>query len=153
VRNLVSLIDLPPTLLDAAGLPVPPEMQGHSLMPLLRRENSGWQEEVFVQISEAQVGRAVRTARWKYGVHAPDRDGWRDPGAERYAEEYLYDLKADPYELTNLIGLESHAEVTGVMRDRLLRRMTAAGEEAPEIEPAPARPGGQRRVTPEEART
>ena len=152
VRQLVSLVDLPPTLLDAAGLPVPDGMEGRSILPLLRGERAGWPEEVFVQISESQVGRAVRTQRWKYGVSAPDRDGWQDAAADGYVEEYLYDLQADPYELTNLIGLESHREVAEVMRERLVRRMVEAGEAEPAIEPAPERPSGQRRVSREEAR-
>lgn len=151
IEELVSLIDLPPTLLDAAGLPVPADMQGRSLMPLLRGEAESWPEEVFVQISEAQVGRAVRTRRWKYGVAAPDRDGNRDPGASRYEEESLYDLLADPYELNNLVGMDSHREVAEVMRQRLVRRMVEAGEEAPEIVPAPSLPGGQKRVSRQEA--
>ena len=148
----VSLIDFPPTLLDAAGLSVPPEMQGRSILPLARGLATGWPEEVFLQVSETQVGRAVRTGRWKYGVDAPDRHGALDPGSTRYVEEYLYDLRYDPYELTNLIGLQSHVEVATVLRERLVRRMVEAGEPAPEIVPAPSRPGGQRRVTPEEAR-
>lgn len=152
VRELVSLVDLAPTLLDAADLPVPATMQGRSFLPLLRRQRTDWPEEVFVQISEAQVGRAVRTRRWKYGVDAPDGHPGRDVGAGRYVEQYLYDLEADPYELTNLIGLESHREAADVLRTRLLRRMVAAGEPAPEIVPAAPRPSGQRRVTPDEAR-
>jgi arylsulfatase A-like enzyme len=152
LRQLVSLIDLPPTLLDAAGLPVPEAMQGRSLLPLTRGQAEGWPEEVFIQISESQVGRAVRTHRWKYGVNAPDKNGSRDPAADRYEEQYLYDLQADPYELTNLIGLESHREVAAVMRERLIRRMGEAGEAVATIEPAPARRSGQRRVSPEEAR-
>lgn len=147
----VSLIDFPPTLLNAAGLPVPPGMQGRSILPLARGHAEGWPEEVFLQVSETQVGRAVRTGRWKYGVDAPDRHGGLDPGSTQYVEAYLYDLRHDPYELTNLIGLESHAGVAAVMRERLLRRMVEAGEPAPEIMPAPSRPGGQRRVTREEA--
>ena len=152
VQELVSLVDLPPTLLDAAGLEVPRQMEGRSILPLLRGERSDWPEEVFVQISEAQVGRAVRTRRWKYGVDAPDAKGGRDLAADRYVEQYLYDLQADPYELHNLIGLQSHREVAAVLRQRLAHRMVAAGEEAPHIEPAPVRPSGQRRVTAEEAR-
>ncbi|MBI2191109.1 MAG: sulfatase-like hydrolase/transferase [Planctomycetes bacterium] len=152
VRRLVSLIDLPPTLLDAAGIPIPSSMQGRSILPLIRRETRPWPEEVFVQISESQVGRAVRTRRWKYGVTAPDKKGWKDSAADRYVEEYLYDLQCDPYELTNLAGLESHREVASVMARRLAARMVQAGEPSPEIVPAPARPGSQRSVTPEEAR-
>jgi len=150
-RGLVSLVDIPATLLDAAGLPVPETMQGRSVLPLLQGTAEDWPEEVFVQISEAQVGRAVRTRRWKYAVHAPDKHGGRDMGSDRYEEECLYDLECDPYELTNLLGLESHQQVLHTMRGRLLRRMVAAGEPAPEIVPGPSRPGGQRRVSAEEA--
>jgi arylsulfatase A-like enzyme len=147
LRELVSLIDLPATLLDAAGLRVPPEMQGRSVLPLASKRATEWPEEVFIQISESQVGRSVRTHRWKYGVNAPDKDGNRDPGSERYEVQYLYDLQADPYELTNLIGLDSHRQVADTMRTRLLRRMAEAGEATPEIVPAPPKPGGQRKVS------
>jgi arylsulfatase A-like enzyme len=149
--ELVSLIDIPPTLLDAAGLPIPPEMQGRSFLPLVRGDTEGWPEEIFVQTSEAEVGRAVRTQRWKYGVLAPDKDPWNDSGSDQYEEAFLYDLEADPYELTNLRGLHSHEPVAAVLRDRLLRRMVAAGEAAPTITPALWRHGGQRRVSEEEA--
>ena len=144
-KELVSLVDLPPTLLGAAGLPVPGEMQGRSLLPLLRGERAGWPEEVFVQISESQMGRAVRTRRWKYGVDAPGRSGRDDSGSDLYEEQYLYDLEADPYELRNLVGLRSHEAVAAAMRERLIRRMLEAGEEAPAIELAPAQ---EERATP-----
>ena len=127
-------------------------MQGHSILPLTRGETDGWPEEVFVQVSEAQVGRAVRTHRWKYGVAAPGGRSAQGAGSEEYIEESLYDLQADPYELANLIGRESHQEVAAVMRERLIRRMGEAGEAAPTIESAPAQASGQRRVSPEEAR-
>ena len=152
LQRLVSLIDLPPTLLDAAGLGVPEQMQGCSLMPLLRGGDDDWPEEVFIQISEAQVGRAVRTRRWKYGVDAPEVQGRDVMGSDEYQEQYLYDLQVDPYELNNLIGLESHREVALIMKDRLLRRMENAGEVPPRIVAAPDRRSGQRKVTPEEAR-
>jgi hypothetical protein len=86
-------------------------------------------------------------------VTAPDKDGARDASSDRYREECLYDLQADPYELVNLAGLTSHREVAAVMRERLISRMKAAGEDEPVIEAAPERPGGQRRVTPAEARS
>lgn len=153
IEQLVSLIDVPPTLLDAAGLEVPGAMMGRSILPLTRGDTAGWPEEVFAQISEAQVGRAVRTARWKYGVDAPDADSRKDAGSPRYVEQYLYDLQSDPHELDNRVHLESHREVCEVMRERLIRCMTAAGEAAPQIDPpANMRPGGQKKVTSEEAR-
>ena len=152
LQQLVSLVDLPPTLLDAAGIRVPEEMQGRSILPLTSGKTEGWPEEVFIQISESQVGRAVRTHRWKYGVTAPGGRSAQGAGSEQYNEEYLYDLQADPYELANLIGRESHQEVAAVMRERLILRMVEAGETAPTIESAPTQASGQRRVSPEEAR-
>ena len=153
IEELVSTVDIPATLLDAAGLPIPEHMQGRSALPLVRRERADWPEEVFIQISEAQVGRAVRTHRWKYSVVAPEKDGWKDSCSDHYVEEFLYDLEADPYELTNLVGLESHAEVAGVMRERLVRRMVEAGESEPTIELAPSWKAEFRRVSSEETQS
>ena len=159
VRELVSLIDLPPTLLDAAGIPVPEHMQGRSILPLLRGEKEDWQDDVFIQISEFSVSRAIRTKRWKYCVTAPDKDGYKDSGSDRYVEEYLYDLQADPYELNNLVGISTYREVKEVLKQRLIRRMVQAGEAAPEIVGAPEKnpleltqPYWWRGATSEEAR-
>ena len=151
IQELVSIVDLPPTLLDACSIPVPSQMVGRSILPLTRGEREGWPEEVFVQISEAQVARAVRTKRWTYCVSAPDRDPRTDPDSDRYVEEALYDLRADPYTLNNLIGLTSHREAADVMRQRLIRRMAEAGEAEPAIEVAPERPAGHKKVSHEEA--
>jgi len=144
VRQLVSLVDLPPTILDAAGLPAPETMRGRSAMPIIRGEPAEWPEEVFLQISESQVGRAIRTSRWKYSVSAPDKNGVNDPSADRYVEEFLYDLQADPHELDNRIKFDSHRKVKEILRERLIKRMVQAGEKAPTIEPAPETPSGQR---------
>ena len=151
IREIVSLVDLPPTLLDAAGLPIPEQMEGRSVLPLVNRTAHDWPQEAFIQISESQVGRAVRTHRWKYGVTAPEKSGWETPGSDEYVEQYLYDLEYDPYELTNLIGWESHRQTCDVLKERLIRRMVAAGEDAPVIHNAPAIPQGQRKVTEAEA--
>ncbi len=151
VRQLTNLLDLPPTLLDAAGIPVPASMQGHSILPLVRHEKVDWDQEVFIQISESQVGRAIRTRRWKYSVVAENLNGSATPGAERYKEDFLYDLDADPYEMNNLIGLTSHKELVAKLRERLIARMVQAGESAPQIDPAPERaPNPQRFLFPEE---
>jgi arylsulfatase A-like enzyme len=150
IRELVSLVDLPPTLLDAAGLPVPKNLDGRSILPLVQNKPIDWPEEVFVQISESQVGRAVRTQRWKYSVRANQTDANKAPGAAEYTEEFLYDLECDPYELTNLVGIESHRPVADKMKERLLKRMVEAGEKKPKIIDVPSKPQGQRRVTQEE---
>ncbi|SDD48177.1 Arylsulfatase A [Paenibacillus sp. UNCCL117] len=147
ITELVSLLDLPPTLIEAAGGTVPAAMQGRSLLPLMRRERMDWPQEAFVQISESQVGRAIRTKRWKYSVSAPDKDAIADSGSSRYAEEFLYDLKADPWELNNLIGSRAHNEIKQSLRERLLRRMAEAGEPKAVIEPVPEEPVGQLALT------
>ncbi|TVY03092.1 sulfatase-like hydrolase/transferase [Cohnella terricola] len=136
LEQLISLVDMPPTLLDAAGIQVPESMQGRSILPLVKRSSTEWPEEVFVQISESEVGRAIRTKRWKYSVVAKDRSPTEDSCSAEYEEQFLYDLQADPYELNNLVGWESHREVSDELRSRLIRRMIEAGEIEPVIKPA-----------------
>lgn len=151
LTELVSLVDLPPTLLDAAGIPVPQPMQGRSVMPLIRREGgTNWPREAFVQISESEIGRAIRTRRWKYHVRAPERTGESSPGSSLYHEWSLYDLKADPHELNNLAGSEAHRELCDRLKERLIQRMTDIGETRPRIENAPSWSSGQMYLEAEE---
>ena len=136
VDELVSLIDLPPTVLAAAGVAPPPSMRGRPLQQLLGPSPAGWPSEVFVQISEDVVGRAVRTKKWKYAVAAPGADPIFDSGSDVYDETYLYDLEADPHERTNLAADARHAAVRKDLADILRRRMAGAGEAVPQIRPA-----------------
>ena len=87
-------------------------------------------------MSEDHVGRTLRTRRWKYEVEAPGASGWDEMNSSRYRELHLYDLAADPWELTDLVGAAEYAEVRTELRERLLTRMVAAGEARPEILPA-----------------
>ncbi|MCF7687343.1 MAG: sulfatase-like hydrolase/transferase [Cephaloticoccus sp.] len=141
LTELVSLVDLPATLLDAAGIPVPSEMEGCSILPLAKKQPVHWRDDMFVQISESQTGRALRTHRWKYSVRClePGTDGRPLIAAsvDTYTEDCLYDLLADPWELTNLIGGPAYAAVTAELRGRLLKRMTEIGEKEPQIIAAP----------------
>lgn len=146
INKLVSLIDIPPTLLDAVGITPPSDMQGHSIMPLVRRQPVEWPDEVYVQISEAQTGRAIRTQRWKYIVSAPVAPDGNSRSADVYTEEALYDLAHDPYELDNLIGLESHRAIADDMLSRLRKKEREIGEGEINVIPAPPRAMGQRRV-------
>lgn len=150
IKQLTSLIDLPPTLLDAANLAVPDQMQGRSVVPLTKGAAENWPDEVFVQISESHIGRAVRTQRWKYEVTAPDKNGWDGPGSDIYADAFLYDLKADPHEMVNLIGSQAHRPVVERMRQRLFKRMKQANEKIPDIISASITESGQRQVKPGE---
>lgn len=49
IEEPISTVDIPATLLDAAGLPIPERMQGRSTLPLVRRGRADWPEEVFIQ--------------------------------------------------------------------------------------------------------
>ena len=134
IDALVSLIDIPATLLDCAGIAVPEHFQGNSLCALANGSTQNWPQEVFLQISESQVGRSIRTKDWKYAVRA-DADGWHESCAEVYYEDFLYDLHADPHERNNLVASGAHAEIRKSLAETLVRRMLEAGEAAPQILP------------------
>lgn len=162
VPEPVGIVDLMPTLLDTCGVDAPDGVQGRSYLPLVRREAAaidGWQEETFVQISESGTARAIRSERWTYCVAAPAGHGASHsptgpqalpsnltpaaaaprvtgtPSSETYVETHLYDNFADPFQHTNLLGRTHYREVATKLRERLLERMTASGESAPEIQP------------------
>ena len=143
LKEKVSLIDLAPTLLDACDIEVPSDMQGHSIMPYVRREiREPSHKDIFIQISESQVGRAIRTDRWKYSVEALDKHPTQDSGSTEYTETFLYDLEHDPYELNNLIDSKAHENVCKVLADKLKKLMVDAGEEEPVIHSAEKRKRG-----------
>lgn len=135
VGAMVSLMDIPATILDCAGVKKPDGFQGRSLREFSRgAPPPDWPDDVFIQISESQIGRCVRTARWKYSVRAPG-SGWKRPSAMAYFEEYLYDVANDPHERDNRVLDPSLASVRAEMAVRLKKRMAGAGEAVPEILP------------------
>lgn len=138
IKELVSLLDLPATILDCAGAQRPEGFRGRSVRALAAGEAAEWENAVFMQISESQVGRAVRTPKWKYSVRALDKDGWRDMDSDAYTEDFLYDLERDPHEQNNLVAAPEYAAVRAEMKALLLRKMEEAGEKRPEILPAKA---------------
>ncbi len=133
--ELVSLIDVPPTILDIAGLEIPEHYRGHSLLQLARGDASDWPDAVYAQISEAENARTVRTKKWKYCVCAPVFDP-KEAYPEQYVEEKLYDLDSDPFENTNLVSDPAYAEVRAQLRERLKAFMRHAHEPEAQIVPA-----------------
>jgi N-acetylglucosamine-6-sulfatase len=101
IGQLAVNLDIAPTLLDLAGAPVPATMHGRSLVPLLKGENVPWRDAFLIEYySDTVFPRmlkmgytAIRTSQWKY-IHFVDLEGMDE----------LYDLKADPYEMKNLIA-------------------------------------------------
>jgi len=127
VSDLVSLIDLPPTILHAGGVTAPASMRGRALQDLVAGTARDWPQDVFLQISESHVGRAVRTAKWKYSVRK---------NGEAYVEDFLYDLQADPWEVKNLVADASLAAVRTELAGRLKMYMEKIGDPVLPIHPA-----------------
>lgn len=140
VDNLVSHIDLYPTICDLTGARRPPHLQGESLLPLVG-DGAGEAEEIreaiFAEKSyhvAYEPERCIRTRRYKYirrfyDEHpvlaniddSPSKDvvlsnGW---GKRTISKEQLYDLFYDPNEANNLAGDETYAEVLQELRNRL----------------------------------
>lgn len=146
VRELVSMIDVTPTLLDAAGVKAPSSMMGRSVMPLLNdpAARKGWRQEAFIQISQSMVARALRTDQWTYCVADPSMTG-EHPYSKSYVEYQMYNLASDPHQLVNLagrrdvpklvhsIGDRADVEVADHLRQRLLAHMAEAGDPPAEI--------------------
>lgn len=124
--RLVSLIDLPPTLLKAAGIDVPESYSGYALQDNKRRDH------VFVQISESQVGRSIRTKKYKYSVRACGSGNIRH-SAKVYFEDFLYDLEKDPIEKNNLVRDPAYKEIRNQLKKKLIKQMTDIGEKKPII--------------------
>lgn len=142
LRQLISTVDLAPTLLDACGVEVPDTMQGRSILPLLHGGGDDWPDHVFTQVSESEVGRVIRTDRWKYYVTAPEGDGWNQAGSDNYVEAALYDLYADPYELNNLVGRSSLRAVCDELASTLTDRILAIEGIEASITPSPDQGSG-----------
>lgn len=110
--ELVSNVDLMPTILEMAEIHSPDPRHGASLLPILRGESPSWRSAVCIQNLEGTEGekadvqsRAVRTREWKFIVR--DRLSAR---AESLRE--LYDHLRDPEERENLYGAQN-ARVVG----------------------------------------
>jgi arylsulfatase A-like enzyme len=104
VERPVTLVDLMPTLLGFAGLAIPEEAEGRSLVPLLAgADDPDRSAFVFTQSGYSQAWqRTVRDERWKL-VHVRDP---ADRALMTGAEWELYDLLSDPGETRNLAGEE-----------------------------------------------
>jgi arylsulfatase A-like enzyme len=143
VDELISNVDLLPTLLEAAGLPVPGVMAGRSFLPLLTGADHRPREAVFAEKSFADrydPRRCVRTRTHKY-IRYFELDSCcnvRPATVERLGQcrlpwlriesEALYDLAADPGETTNLAGEPGQAAVLADLRGRLARWMRDTGD-------------------------
>ena len=92
----VTLLDLYPTLAEYCGLPARSELEGASLVPLLKDPKAAWERPALT--THGKDNHALRSERWRY---------------IRYADgtEELYDHQADPQEWTNLASQTEYASI------------------------------------------
>lgn len=127
---MVSIIDFPETFLDAGGLPVPSDMQGRSLVPVLKGKTpEDWRTSFYYQYYEYPGAHSVRkhygvvTDRFKlFHFYEPDVNEWR-----------LIDRQSDPQELKNVYSDPAYAETVTALKAELKR--LRAELKVPEIDP------------------
>lgn len=126
--RMVSLIDLPRTLMTMAGCEnISDAVRGRSLKNISKAKD--WDNSVYIQISESFVGRAVRTDRYKYAIHADGLNPWDDDGTNaEYGEKYLFDMEIDLLEKNNLIHNLEYASIKEELKELLLAYSKEADE-------------------------
>lgn len=119
-RELVSNVDLMPTILDVAGLEHPAALHGTSLLPLLAGKKVAWRDAVVIENREdmpkPETGkkplcnsRGVRTQDWKLIL----RDHLSVRAIQR---RELYDLRTDPLEQTSKYGPKHKADISAILK-------------------------------------
>jgi arylsulfatase A-like enzyme len=129
-RDLVSNLDYAETFLEAAGVAVPAEMQGRSLLPLLRGQRpADWRTSFYYQYYEYPVPHRVRP---HYGVIT---DRYKLVRFYGVGEDYweLFDNQQDPQELRSVYGEPAYAKVQEELTAELtrLRKEVKAPETVP----------------------
>ena len=103
----VGLIDLFPTLLSLTGLPTRKDLEGKSLVPLLKDPKAEWNRPILT--SFAPHNHSLRSTRWHYIRYA---DG----------SEELYDHETDPHEWKNVAGKKEHAKIITELKRHLPKK-------------------------------
>ncbi len=121
--ELVQNLDLAQTFLDMAGVEIPAHMQGRSLLPLLRGESPGdWRQSIYYRYYES--GRPHHVAQ-HYGVrtHTHKLIYYNQIG-----EWELFDLQADPLELTNVYDVPDYRDIRITLEEELQRLQMQYGD-------------------------
>ena len=133
-EGIVSIIDFPETFLEAAGLPIPEDMQGSSLMPFFQsggKAPADWRTSFYYHYYEYPGPHSVRkhygvvTDRYKlFHFYEPETNYWT-----------LIDRKTDPDEVTNVYGNADYAAVQAELHAELTRlrfELKVPAQDAPE---------------------
>lgn len=110
---LVEFVDIYPTLCEAAGLPLPPGLEGHSFAPLLDDPAQPWKKAAFSQYPRKDVmGYTMKTDRYRYTE-------WLKKGTTETVAAELYDHSADPGETDNISGKPEAADTVAKLHKEL----------------------------------
>jgi arylsulfatase A-like enzyme len=108
--NLVSLVDVAPTIASFMGFTPPTLVNGQSLIPLVRSPGTFGRNDLLIEelgaATTSKTWSSIRTHRYKYTEYA---NGDRE----------LYDMALDPFELTNVFNDPSYASVVSTLSARL----------------------------------
>lgn len=122
-QDMVQNLDFAETFLDAAGVNIPADMQGESLLPLFEGNNSNWRDAIYYHYYEYPGIHAVKrhygisTDRYKLIHFYHDVDEWE-----------LYDLENDPHEMTNQIDNPRYLQVREELKKRLAELRVKYGD-------------------------
>ena len=122
---LSELVDIYPTLCDACQLPIPQQLEGISLGPVIRQPTHPWKTAVFSQFRSD--GFSIRTEQYRYTE-------W---GTNGELGQELYDYDADPNETVNIANLPENAELVTNLSEQLHAGWQAALPERQEQMPIP----------------
>ena len=125
-KNMISLVDLPATLLHSASIDTPEHYQG---TPIQIKDEC---DSVFVQISESQCGRAIRTKDYTYSVSCAK---FFSPHSNVYFEDYLYDNNEDKAQLNNLIKSKEYSKIKNELKKLLMNQIERIEGKRPKILP------------------
>lgn len=116
--KVVANIDVAPSILAAAGLEAPGNFQGMNFLPLLTNAEAQWRENL---LYEYYWEREFPQTPTMHALRTPDFKFIRYHGI--WDTDELYDMRADPLELNNLINEKEHFETARIMRRRLFEEL------------------------------
>lgn len=127
--TFVTSLDFGPTFCRVGGAETPSHWQGRPLQELDRNDKK-WENVVYIQVSEAFVGRAIRTTEWNYVIHVKGKNPYKHPGsdADEWTDKHLFDLVNDPVELHDLKDDPKYNDIKKELREILKRKAFEFGE-------------------------
>ncbi|MHC4423593.1 MAG: sulfatase family protein [Planctomycetota bacterium] len=135
-NDIITNVDFAETFLDYAGVPIPSDMQGHSLRPLFKgRTPNNWRKSMYyrywMHLAHFDVAAhfGIRTNRYKLIYYYGKPMGATGAVDEHTAPEWeLFDLSKDPREMNNVYNDSAYADVVKKLKNELIRLRKELGD-------------------------